>query len=334
MTDSRLSRALDDGAAHLPLSGAIAVYRPPAGMDLSGVPASRLRIVHGSAPDHAYWAALGYDVSIDPPDAVAGAIVVVPRAKPLARRLLAQALAHGGPVIVDGQKTDGIDALLKELRGRVEVGTPVAKAHGKCFMISGAPAALADWVLPATARTDAGWVTAPGAFSADGPDPGSVALGRALPEKLLGRVADLGAGWGYLAFQALERRGDAEAHLVEAEHAPLEAARQNVRDPRARFHWADATRWTPAEPVDHVVMNPPFHTSRAADPALGAAFVAAAARVLAPRGTLWLVANRHLPYEAPLSERFAEVRPLGEEAGYKLVAASKPKGAARSRARR
>jgi 16S rRNA (guanine1207-N2)-methyltransferase len=80
-----------------------------------------------------------------------------------------------------------------------------------------------------------------------------------------------------------------------------------------------------------VVCNPPFHSARAADPALGAAFIAAAARLLAPRGTLWLVANRHLPYERALDAQFAEVRPLGEEAGYKLVAAGRPRHAARPR---
>jgi 16S rRNA (guanine1207-N2)-methyltransferase len=327
MSTSRLSRAVESGALTLPSAGTIAVYRPPAGMDLSAFPGCRLHVVHGFAPDHAYWAALGHAVSVAPPDDAAGAIVVLPRAKPLGRSLVAQALAHGGPVVVDGQKTDGIDPLIKELRARVAVSEPVSKAHGKCAMISGSPSALADWLLPEIVRTDSGWTTAPGAFSADGPDPGSVALGRALPEKLGGRVADLGAGWGYLAFQALERRGLTEIALVEAEHAALEAARANVRDDRAHFHWADATRWEGRAPFDHVVCNPPFHTSRQADPVLGAAFIAAAARILKPSGTLWFVANRHLPYERAIERHFAEARPLGEEAGYKMLAASRPRSA-------
>ncbi len=336
MSSSRLALALDAGAVHLPAAGVIAVYRPPAGMDLSALPASRMHIVHGFAPDHAYWAALGHSVSVEPPQEASGAVVVVPRVKDLARSLVARALSHGGPVIVDGQKTDGVDSLLKDLRARVDVAFPFAKAHGKCAMVSGPPAALADWILPDLVRTGSGWVTAPGAFSADGPDPGSVALGRALPDALPGRVADLGAGWGYLAFQALERSGVAEIALVEAEHGALEAARANIRDDRAHFHWADATLWKGQAPFDHVICNPPFHTSRAADPAVGAAFIAAAARILTRNGTLWLVANRHLPYERALGERFDEIRPLGEDGGYKLVAASRPTRprSARSRARR
>ncbi|MEM1431013.1 MAG: methyltransferase [Pseudomonadota bacterium] len=334
MSASRLSLALETGAVHLPASGDIALYNPPAGTDLGALPASRLVIVHGNAPDHAYWSALGHRASTDAPDSAAGAIVFLPRAKSAARNLVARAVAHGGPVIVDGQKTDGVDSLLRDLRARTETGAAFAKAHGKCFSVSAPPAALADWILPDTQETPSGWVTAPGVFSADAPDPGSVALAAALPAVLKGRVADLGAGWGYLAYHVLQRPEVEECALVEAEHAALEAARRNVADPRARFHWADATRWSDAQPFDHVVTNPPFHSGRAATPALGAAFIATAAQLLAPRGTLWLVANRHLPYEAALTEHFNDVRPLEGPTAYKLYAAQRPRRVSRSRSRR
>ena len=59
--------------------------------------------------------------------------------------------------------------------------------------------------------------------------------------------------------------------------------------------------------MDAVVMNPPFHTGRTAEPGLGQAFITAAARLLAPQGQLWMVANRHLPYETALGGQFAHV---------------------------
>jgi 16S rRNA (guanine1207-N2)-methyltransferase len=45
-------------------------------------------------------------------------------------------------------------------------------------------------------------------------------------------------------------------------------------------------------------------------------------------GTLWLVANRHLPYEAVLAEQFRHVAPKGdgpkrEERGFKTYEARK-----------
>ncbi len=334
MSDSRLTMALHSGSVELPQTGQIAVFRPRATADLSALPRDRVEIVQGNRPDHDVWLDRGYATSVVAPRDHAAAIVMLPRAKAEARALIAEASASGGVIIVDGQKTDGIDSILREIRQRVAVSAPFSKAHGKIFQFMPSPDTFADWGLPPVTRLDSGWMTAPGMFSADGPDPASVALAAALPPKLSGRVADLGAGWGYLAFHVLERRGVTECALVEAEHAALEAARLNVSDDRARFHWADATRWSDPEPFDHVVMNPPFHSSRAADPALGGSFIAAAARLLSPHGTLWLVANRHLPYEAPLNAAFRELRELDGPPGFKIIAARRPQKKATASARR
>ena len=40
---------------------------------------------------------------------------------------------NGAPVIVDGQKTDGVDSLYKELRGIVAVSDSLTKAHGRAY---------------------------------------------------------------------------------------------------------------------------------------------------------------------------------------------------------
>ena len=172
-----------------------------------------------------------------------------------------------------------------------------------------------------------GFQTLPGIFSADGPDRGSVLLAATLPAKLSGKVADLGAGWGYLAAEILKRPAVKRLDLVEAEADALDCARVNVTDPRARFHWADATTWRPDSLLDVVVMNPPFHVGRDADPALGAAFIRAARRMLAPNGSLWLVANRHLPYDAALTEHFLVHEDVAGNGGFRVIHATKPKRA-------
>jgi 16S rRNA (guanine1207-N2)-methyltransferase len=76
--------------------------------------------------------------------------------------------------------------------------------------------------------------------------------------------------------------------------------------------------------MDAVVMNPPFHTGRAADPDIGRGFIASAAKLLTPRGQLWMVANRHLPYEATLSERFAKVSEVAGDGRFKVLQAERP----------
>jgi 16S rRNA (guanine1207-N2)-methyltransferase len=316
MRAARLAAALDAGIWTLPETGDIAVVGPHAGDDISALPRDRVVVVTGNRPDHDHFAGLGYRVATGQPPAAA-TLVCLPRARAAARARLAEAT---GTVAVDGQKDDGIDSLYRELRGRGAVSPALAKAHGKVFTFAGD---LSDW-QPVPQVVD-GFQTVPGVFSADGPDPASVLLAAALPDRMPATVADLGAGWGFLARAILSRAGVATLHLVEAELAALTCARTNVTDPRAVFHWADATRWRPPAPLGAVVMNPPFHSGRAADPSLGVAFLHAAHASLAPEGSLWMVANRHLPYDAPLGTLFHEVADLGGTAAFRLTQARRPR---------
>ncbi len=326
MRASRLTHALDSGALSLP-EGPVLAVGPRAGEDLSGLPPERVVAVQGFRPDHDALATRGLRVVPGLSDAppAAAAVVFLPRSRDLARAWIAGAAARvapGGPVAVDGQKTDGIDSLLTELRRHVALGEPVVRAHGKLAVFPAGPLP-AEW-NDAPRQVEGGWITRPGVFSADGPDPGSQLLAAALPPRLKGRGVDLGAGWGYLSHAALQREGVAALDLVEAEVAALECARLNVTDPRAAFHWADATRFRAARLADWVVMNPPFHAGRAADPALGAAFLTNAARILAPDGALWLVANRHLPYAAPLAALFRQVEEAGGDGTFRVLRCTRP----------
>ena len=324
MRFARLSLALETGALDLPADGRIAVYRPRIGDDLSALPQDRVVALTGFKPDQDHFA-LRYSVVPEPP--YAAAIVCLPRSRESGRALIARAAAEvapGGWIAVDGQKTDGIDTALKDLRGRVDLSASLSKAHGKLASFLAGPD-LSDW-LAQPHQVD-GFQTLPGIFSADGPDRGSVLLAAALPAKLGGKVADLGAGWGFLAAEILKRPGVKKLDLVEAEADALDCARVNITDPRARFHWADATSWRPETLLDVVVMNPPFHAGREADPSLGAAFIRTARRMLAPSGELWLVANRHLPYDAVLAESFLEVRDVAGDGGFRVIQAIKPKRA-------
>ncbi|NDW01576.1 class I SAM-dependent methyltransferase [Salipiger sp. PrR002] len=324
MSDTRLSFALE-GGLDLPSEGRILLLGAPGDFDASALPRERCTVVQRSAPDFAAWERRGWDVATAPEGEFAAAIVFLPRARDRAETWIAEACAaaKGGLVIVDGQKIDGIDTALKAVRKRTEVTGQVSKAHGKSFWFA-ATDALADWAR-GPAQLDGGQWTAPGVFSADGPDPASEALLAALPQKLGTNVADLGAGWGGLANGILTREKIGALHLVEADLVALDCARRNVTDPRAQFHWADALNWTPPALLDAVVMNPPFHTNRRkAEPSLGQAFIDAAARMLKPSGQLWLVANRHLPYETRLAERFRNSDEIAGDARFKILHASRP----------
>ncbi|MBK0325811.1 class I SAM-dependent methyltransferase [Rhodobacteraceae bacterium F11138] len=321
---ARLSLALESGGLVLPAEGPITVFHPRTDLDLSGLPQDRVRVIQPFKPDHDHFQRLGYACAPTGASPCAVAFVCLPRAKALARSLVAQASAvASGLVVVDGTKTDGIDSMLKACRSRVDVHGALSKAHGKIFWFTPAADVFSDWRAVAQQPAD-GFTTGPGVFSADGIDPASRLLADTLPARLGKSVVDLGAGWGYLTARILQDDSVLTLDLVEADHTALDCARLNVTDPRARFHWADATEWASRDPVDVVVTNPPFHTGRAADPSLGRGFIQAAARLLSASGELWLVANRHLPYEVTLTECFARVDEIAGDARFKVLRASRP----------
>ncbi len=318
---SRLRTAIDDGLLNLP-DGAVHVMRPPVGFDLAALGGHPVSLSHTNAVESHAWSAAGYDVSSDPV-AAPTICVVLPRSKALARSMIAQASSLGGLVIVDGGKTDGIDSLFKGVRKTIGDVPSLTKAHGRIFWFEGKEC-FSDWAAPAPALANHGFYTTAGVFSEGAIDKGSAILVAALPETLKGRVADFGAGWGYLARAILQRDDIKHLDLIEAEALALDCARLNISDARAAFHWADATTFKAEAPYDTVIMNPPFHQGRAGDPSLGQAFITAAARNLKRQGHLWMVANRHLPYEAHLQATFKEVAEVSGNPAFKIFHASRP----------
>ncbi|MCB5409655.1 class I SAM-dependent methyltransferase [Pseudogemmobacter faecipullorum] len=325
MRSARLELALDSGIWPLSAEGKIAVFRPVAGDDLSALPRERVVVLTGFRPDIEHFAARGYAVTPEP--GYAGALICLPRGRDHARALIAEAIAlvPQGALLIDGAKTDGVESLIKELRPLGTLSEILSKAHGKIFAFAARPDALpAGWSLKQRPVGD-GFVTCPGVFSADGPDPGSELLLSVLPEKLGPKVADLGAGWGYLSRAVLQREGVKRLDLVEAEALALDCARANLSDERLRFHHADALSFRPESLVETVVMNPPFHTGRSADPALGIGFIRAARKIMAPDGVLWMVANRHLPYDEALTEAFQSYETVTQTSAFRVIRAIKPR---------
>ncbi len=109
------------------------------------------------------------------------------------------------------------------------------------------------------------------------------------------RAIDLGCGSGILA-ALLARQGrsvtavdvtwsacDSAKRTAEANGLPIDVQRRD-----GLIGWS--------EPIDLIVLNPPFHVGSAKDSEPTRALIAQAGAALAEGGELWCVYNAHLPY--------------------------------------
>jgi len=292
--------------------------RPPAVFDPPGDAVQTSPLIPGSTPlesvaDGSADAAMIYA----PPG-------VLERRHTLALAL--RALKPGGRLDVMAPKDKGGSRLKKELAAfGLEVGESAKAHHRRCVVIRPQTLTGLDEAIEAGAPRLVPGLEAwsqPGVFAWDRVDAGTLLLAQSLPP-LKGAGADLGCGYGALATVVLRSPAVTSLRLIDLDRRAVEAARRNVDDPRATLDWADARTVEAGGDLDFVVMNPPFHDGGAEDRRLGQAFIRQAAAMLHKGGVLWLVANRHLPYEADITAAFKRFRPVADKGGYKVIEAVK-----------
>ena len=278
---------------------------------------------------------------LDWPDASCSGLIVHAPSNTIERRaVLASALrvlAVDAPLTAFAANTKGGSRLADELE---DFGCTVEKSHKRRHQIvstkrpellkgidaaiaAGAPRLLPDLDL---------W-SQPGLFNWDRIDPGSQLLLTHLPP-LWGAGVDLGCGIGVLAQAIRQKNPMVKITLIDIDNRALAMARRNVPGDGVDTLWADvrSARDLPTG-LDFAVSNPPFHTSGEEDKSLGQTFIVQAARMLKPGGTLWLTANRHLPYEATLRAHFEVTEAIADANGFKVYAAKTALHAARKQSR-
>jgi 16S rRNA (guanine1207-N2)-methyltransferase len=340
-TDPRAA-ALDSYFSRHPeaLAGesAAVVFRAVPGPYLDRLKGRTVQYVQSDKPAADALARLGLTVAAEPEPPAGLCIVFATKHKEETLYHFARAVSvldEGGTLIVSAANDLGAPSL--ERRCAELLGGVQTYSKHKCRVFWGrkeearlnhglldAWRRLGDW--QPIAGTDL--VSRPGVFSWKTVDPGSRLLAQHLPDDLAGCGADLGAGYGYLSRELLARSsGVTELHLFEAERKALDAAARNLAGhtghAAVHYHWADVTAGLPVGRLDFVVMNPPFHIGRDAVSGLGRAFVRVALEALRSGGRLFLVANRHLPYEGEIQAMSGRVESKVEGGGFKVIVARK-----------
>ncbi len=192
------------------------------------------------------------------------------------------------------------------------------------------------------------YVSQPGVFGWSKIDKGSELLVQHVPDDLRGKGADFGCGYGYLSRHVVQHCAGVERlYAIDADARAIACAEQNLikssfprkrgsrtdkeqipdqvggDDGRVEFLWSDLTKSQSLPPLDFIIMNPPFHQDKAADTAIGLAFIETAHAALKTGGRLFMVANAHLPYEHMLQQKFTSCDKLHEGQGFKVYGAVK-----------
>ncbi|WP_057462797.1 class I SAM-dependent methyltransferase [Pseudovibrio sp. POLY-S9] len=307
------------------------------GFAMNGIAKDCLICQQTFAPDRDNLERAGFTVAPEVDGQYPLVMLLPPRQRDEARALMAKAVksaGEGGLVVVSASNTEGAKTAESDLTKLAGNTGKVSKNKCRVFWAEISPENVNHELVEEWSKLDAPreimegeFVSRPGVFAWDHLDKASQLLVATLPEKLAGRGADLGCGFGYLTREVAKREKVKAIDLYEAEKRALDLAEQNLKGKTGEvaldFIWQDATKKL-ARTYDFIFTNPPFHAGGKQDRAdIGQEFIKSAARGLRPSGHLWLVANRHLPYEATLDKVFASYEIMADQNGYKVIRAIK-----------
>ncbi|MFK8329789.1 methyltransferase [Pseudomonas sp. BJa5] len=149
-------------------------------------------------------------------------------------------------------------------------------------------------------------------FCREGLDIGTRAFLPHLPTGLgSARVADLGCGNGVLAIANALANPQAHYTLVDESYMATQSALENwqaaLGDREVDVRAGDGLAGQPAQSLDVVLCNPPFHQQQVVGDFLAWRMFQQAREALVVGGALYIVGNRHLGYHSKLARLFRGV---------------------------
>jgi len=163
----------------------------------------------------------------------------------------------------------------------------------------------------------------PGVFAHGRLDAGTALLLQALAEiPLYGDVLDFACGAGLIGACIAANHPHSNVSLLDSNALALAASRETlaINQLKASVLASDGLSEV-RRSYDFIISNPPIHAGVKTDNLLSHGLLARVHEHINPGGMLVMVANRHLPYEKWLSQRFARCTELSANAQFKVIAA-------------
>ncbi|MGO5000016.1 16S rRNA (guanine(1207)-N(2))-methyltransferase RsmC [Oceanisphaera sp. W20_SRM_FM3] len=270
------------------------------------------------------------EFGIQPTQAAAGLLLLMPKAKAEAEYLLAACLpllAPGAQLFMAGDNKGGVKSAPKLL-------APYADQVNKLDSARRASLYQAELVRPAAPFKLANWIkgyyleqeqlqicTLPGVFSAGHLDSGTRLLLDNLG-KLKGRVLDFGCGAGVLGATLLKRQPELELECIDINALALEATRLTLAENQLQAKvYASNGLSQVSGTFNHIVANPPFHAGLKTFFHTTEALLTSAKEYLVHGGSLTLVANAFLPYPELIERSFGQCETLAVNGKFKIYRA-------------
>ncbi len=255
---------------------------------------------------------------------VTDVLIFMPKSKAHLTMMVNMAAALAGNscrVHVVGENKGGIKSAGKLLSPLGDVSKVDSARHCSWLTcdINNAPAefSIDDWSAVDTYTfNNHEWrvCSLPGVFSHRELDPGTAMLLSKLPATLAGKVLDFACGAGVIAsyLQTLGCKASFELLDVSALALWCSAQTLTLNNAQGMIIGADTLQGVDTR-YKAIVTNPPFHTGVKTDYRITREFISFAQQHLLSPGSLYLVANRFLPYAELLEEQFSQPAMLAQD---------------------
>lgn len=277
-----------------------------------------------------------------PPERIDVLLVRVPKSLALLEdqlHRLAPAV-HPGTVVVGTGMVKEIHTSTIKLFERILGPTRTSLADRKARLIHCSPDARlarngSPWPLSYTLPGGVGAVSGrtvtnhAGIFCAERLDIGTRFFLAHLPQRRgLERVVDLGCGNGVVGTAAALDNPQAELVFVDESYQAVASAEATFRTnagpgAKAEFLVGDGLSGIPADSVDLVLNNPPFHTHQTTGDATAWRMFTGSREALRAGGELWVIGNRHLGYHLKLRRLFGECEIVAADPKFVILRAVK-----------